>query len=404
MIHNYEDLQYCKTLFKRFYGIGALPGGGVTRLGYTKEEDLMHKELASAGEELGFNNIEDEAGNTYICNSVQDNYYLIGSHLDSVVEGGRYDGAAGIIAGLMILKWAKEDCLNEAIRVGAFRCEESSRFGHCTIGSGLITKKLLKNDAEGLVSSEGKLLWDIFEEKGYSLEPQQIRGIRQYLELHIEQGRLLEETKTRVGIVNTIAGPKRYNLYFYGLSEHSGATPMMIRQDALCSAAESILEIEKIGIQEAVYHSVTTVGVVNNRPNVMNVIPGEVRIGIDIRGIDIDSINRIEENILERTRSICRKRNIKLIEEKLGEVLPVEMSKDLQVKLESVANDLGISSRIMMSGAGHDAMSFADICDTAMIFIPCRGGISHNKMEFTDIESICDGARIMYEHIRRDRK
>lgn len=402
MVHTCKDLEYCEKLFKRFYSIGAAADGGVTRLGYTENEDLMHKEMAGAGKELGYESVTDEAGNTYVCNTMDDEYYLIGSHLDSVVEGGRYDGVAGIIAGLMVLRWAKEDDFHVPLRVGAFRCEESSNFGCCTIGSGLITKEVYKQDIEGLISRDGRILGDIFEERGLNIRPKKISGIRQYLELHIEQGKLLEECNTELGIVSTIAGPRRYNLYFHGMAEHSGTTPMMMRSDALCAAAEVVLETERIGRRESMYQSVATVGVLENKPNALNVVPGEVQIGIDIRGIDVRSLDRIEESVLESARSICASRAIQLIEEKLSSIPPIEMTKDLELKLEKAARSLEISNRVMVSGAGHDAMSFASICDTAMLFIPCAKGISHNKMEFTTIEHICNGARVLYEHIRRE--
>lgn len=402
MVHSRKDLQYCEELFRRFYSIGSTNDGGVSRLGYTPVEDRMHEEFIAGGREMGYTDIADEAGNTYVCNRMDDDYYLIGSHLDSVVEGGRYDGVAGVIAGLMVLRWAKEDNLQVPIRVGAFRCEESSNFGCCTIGSGLITKEVYKQDIEGLMSKEGKLLGEIFEERGLNIRPKKIEGVRQYLELHIEQGKVLEECHTKIGIVSTIAGPVRYNLYFQGMAEHSGATPMMMRKDALCAASEVILEIERIGQRESMYQSVATVGVLYNKPNAMNVIPGTVQLGIDIRGIDTASLGRIEASVLDSARNICEKREIQLIEEKLSSIPPIKMTKDLEMKLEKAARELNISNRVMVSGAGHDAMSFAAICDTAMIFIPCDKGISHNKMEFATIDDICNGARVIYEHIRRE--
>ena len=158
MEHRIEDIQYCEKLFDAFYDIGSTAEGGVTRLGYTEEEDRMHEVFAALGEELGCTVKTDEAGNTYVMNSRTENgYYLIGSHLDSVIEGGRYDGAAGIIAGLMAVRWAAEEGLSIPIRVGAFRCEESSNFGCCTIGSGLITNEIYKQNIGGLMSKNGDL-------------------------------------------------------------------------------------------------------------------------------------------------------------------------------------------------------------------------------------------------------
>ena len=397
MKHSFEDIQYCETLFNCFYDVGGLTSGGVTRLGYTEIEDQMHEIFTRLGKELGCESAHDEVGNTFVGSAARDGCYLIGSHLDSVIDGGRYDGVAGIIAGLMVLRWAREEGLNIPIRVGAFRCEESSNFGCCTIGSGLVTREISREKVAGLVSKDGQTLESIFAGRGYSLDPPRISGLAGYLELHIEQGKVLEESGTSVGIVQTIAGPRRFKLYLRGLAEHSGATPMALRSDAMCAAAELILEIERLGNKEAAYQTVATVGVVNNKPNVMNVIPGEVELGVDIRGIDRTSLDRIELEMKDAAKRICFRRNIEYLEEKLSEFPPVNMSGDVQMGLERAAQRLGISSRRMMSGAGHDAMAFPALCETGMVFIPCQKGISHNRAEFASLSSICDGARVIYE-------
>ncbi len=400
MEHRIADIQYCERLFNRFYDIGSTETGGVTRLGYTETEDEMHEMFVQLGKELGCQSRQDLVGNTYITNTQNEEFYLIGSHLDSVIEGGRYDGVFGILAGLMVMKWASEDGIKLPLCVGAFRCEESSNFGCCTIGSGLITKEAYKQDIGSVVSKSGETLESIFKRRGYSLHPTKISGIKQYLELHIEQGKVLEECQTSVGIVQTIAGPRRFKLYLRGLAEHSGATPMAMRYDALCAASEIILEIERIGKRESAYQSVATVGVVNVHPNAMNVIPGEVELGVDIRGIEISSLNRIEADMKDAARRICQNRSLEFLEEKTSEILPIDMSSSVQAGLERAAKKLGVSSRRMISGAGHDAMSFANLCETGMVFVPCRKGISHNRTEFASIVSLRDGARVMYEYLK----
>lgn len=395
-----EDVQYCERLFQRFYDIGSTSQGGVTRLGYSETEDAMHEVFKGLGRELGASVITDEVGNTYVTNTDEDGYTLIGSHLDSVIEGGRYDGVAGVMAGLMVMRWAKEDGIRIPLRVGAFRCEESSNFGCCTIGSGLITHEVYKQDIGHLMSKDGESLESIFEHRGLTLHPKKISGLRRYLELHIEQGKVLEECKTQVGIVGTIAGPVRYRVYLRGMAEHSGATPMDMRSDALCAAAEIILEMEKIGKWESAYESVATVGVVQNHPNVLNVIPGRVELGVDMRGIDQDSLDRMERAFKAAVRESCKKRGVEYVAEKINSIPPISMSESVEDGLEQAAKRLGISSRRMPSGAGHDAMSFAEICDSGMVFIPCRGGVSHNPSEHAEITSICDGARVMYEYLK----
>ena len=152
-----ENVQYCERLFQSLYDIGSTSQGGVTRLGYSETEDAMHEVFKGLGRELGASVITDEVGNTYVTNTDEDGYTLIGSHLDSVIEGGRYDGVAGVMAGLMVMRWAKEDGIRIPLRVGAFRCEESSNFGCCTIGSGLITHEVYKQDIGHLMSKDGEI-------------------------------------------------------------------------------------------------------------------------------------------------------------------------------------------------------------------------------------------------------
>lgn len=396
-----EDIEYLEYIFSKFYDIGANSYGGVTRLGYSKVEDEMHEMFKMLGESEDFNTYIDEVGNTYIANDISDKkYYLMGSHLDSVVNGGRYDGVAGVIAGLLILKWAKDEKIDIPIRVGAFRCEESSNFGKCTIGSGLITGELSKDDVKGLISKTGKYIVEVFNNKGYSFTPKKIENIKQYIELHIEQGKVLEEYGIKIGIVSDIAGPRRFEVSILGEAEHSGATPMEMRSDALCAASEFILELENLGNMESYRKSVTTVGVINNGPNVLNVIPGEVTLGVDIRGIDIDSLDIIENRMKNAAKQVSQKRDVKVFIQEAGRFDPVKMSSYMQKKLSECSDRLKVTHKVMPSGAGHDAMAFSKICDSAMVFIPCYRGISHNKSEFSSLLSIYDGAKVIYEYLK----
>lgn len=399
-----NDIQYLEHLFNRFYEVGATESGGVTRLGYSKEEDQMHDIFMDIGKKMNLNVSRDEVGNTYINNNANaSEYYMIGSHLDSVINGGRYDGVVGVIAGLLILKWISEENINIPIKVAAFRCEESSNFGISTIGSGLITNKITKKDIENLMSVKEELLGNIFSQKGYNLNPKKITNIKEYIELHIEQGKVLEECDIKVGIVSDIAGPRRFNVFINGQAEHSGATPMNMRNDALCAASEFILELEKSGNLEKDKKSVATVGIIENLPNVLNVIPGEVRLGVDIRGIDEESLDCIEKKMRENLLFISEKRNIEYFIQKISYVKPVRMSRSIKEKLCKCAEKLKMTYKVMPSGAGHDVMTFENICDTAMVFIPCYKGISHNKNEFTKLDSILDGAKVIYEYLKGEK-
>ena len=403
MNYSREDIVALEHMFSRFYEIGMTDAGGVTRLGYTETEDQMHRTFAAIAAELGLSSYTDEVGNTFVANDMSKNdYYLMGSHLDSVVNGGRYDGVAGIVSGLLVFKWAKENGLNIPLRLAAWRCEESSNFGRATLGSSLVTKQINPGEAMGLRSRDGQYLADIFRARGYSLDPPRIHNVKQYLELHIEQGKVLEEYGIRVGIVTDIAAPRRFRIHLHGQSEHSGATPMNMRTDGLCAAAELILEIERIGKDESFRNSVATVGIINSEPNVMNVVPGPVSIGVDLRGTVRESIDAMEKRMREAVNYLSIKRGIPCFIEEISSENPVKLDEGIQKRLRDCAEWLRISHKIMPSGAGHDAMCFARITKAAMIFIPCAKGVSHNKNEFTSLESILDGARIMYEYYRRE--
>lgn len=395
------DIDVIKRWFDYLYSIGADETGGVTRLGYTKNEDVMHGAIRNFAREMGLKYSSDEVGNTYVYEEDYSEYYLIGSHLDSVISGGRYDGVVGVLAGLLILKWIKENNLNIPLKVVAFRCEESSSFGIATVGSGLITKKLQIEKMKKVKNTEGVSLYEALKFRGYNPECKKIEGVLNYFELHIEQGRILEDEGLKIGIINSIAAATRYWLTIDGRQDHSGATPMGMRQDALCAAGEIIIELEKIAKRKSVHSSVGTVGYLGNYPNAFNVVPGRVKMGLDIRGVDKDSIDRIDDEIVKFVDEVCKKRDLNYELDNISKAIPVKLDENLKNKLSEVATKLGIEHKIMNSGAGHDAMKFWDIAPTGMLFIPCRDGVSHNKAEEIDYEDIILGSKIIFEELKQ---
>ena len=395
------DIDVIKRWFDYLYSIGADETGGVTRLGYTKNEDVMHGAIRNFAREMGLKYSSDEVGNTYVYEEDYSEYYLIGSHLDSVISGGRYDGVVGVLAGLLILKWIKENNLNIPLKVVAFRCEESSSFGIATVGSGLITKKLQIEKMKKVKNTEGVSLYEALKFRGYNPECKKIEGVLNYFELHIEQGRILEDEGLKIGIINSIAAATRYWLTIDGRQDHSGATPMGMRQDALCAAGEIIIELEKIAKRESVHSSVGTVGYLGNYPNAFNVVPGRVKMGLDIRGVDKDSIDRIDDEIVKFVDEVCKKRDLNYELDNISKAIPVKLDENLKNELSEVATKLGIEHKIMNSGAGHDAMKFWDIAPTGMLFIPCRDGVSHNKAEEIDYEDIILGSKIIFEELKQ---
>ena len=395
------DIDVIKRWFDYLYSIGADETGGVTRLGYTKNEDVMHGAIRNFAREMGLKYSSDEVGNTYVYDEDYSEYYLIGSHLDSVISGGRYDGVAGVLAGLLILKWIKDNNLNIPLKVVAFRCEESSSFGIATVGSGLITKKLQIEKMKKVKNTEGVSLYEALRFRGYNPECKKIEGVLNYFELHIEQGRILEDEGLKIGIINSIAAATRYWLTIDGRQDHSGATPMGMRQDALCAAGEIIIELENIAKRESVHSSVGTVGYLGNYPNAFNVVPGRVKMGLDIRGVEKDSIDRIDDEIVEFVDEVCKKRNLKYELDNISKAIPVKLDENLKNELSEISTKLGIEHKIMNSGAGHDAMKFWDIAPTGMVFIPCRDGVSHNKAEEIDYEDIILGSKIIFEELKQ---
>lgn len=395
------DIDVIKRWFDYLYSIGTDETGGVTRLGYTKNEDVMHGAIRNFAREMGLKYSSDEVGNTYVYDEDYSEYYLIGSHLDSVISGGRYDGVAGVLAGLLILKWIKDNDLNIPLKVIAFRCEESSSFGIATVGSGLITKKLQIEKMKKVKNTEGVSLYEALRFRGYNPECRKIEGVLNYFELHIEQGRILEDERLKIGIINSIAAATRYWLTIDGRQDHSGATPMGMRQDALCAAGEIIIELENIAKRESIHSSVGTVGYLGNYPNAFNVVPGRVKMGLDIRGVEKDSIDRIDDEIVKFVDEVCKKRNLNYELDNISKAIPVKLDENLKNELSEVATKLGIEHKIMNSGAGHDAMKFWDIAPTGMVFIPCRDGVSHNKAEEIEYEDIILGSKIIFEELKQ---
>lgn len=399
-----SDVSFLNSLFERFYPIGSCENGGVTRLGYGPEENKMHNMLKDISKGLGFKVETDSAGNSFvgIGDAKYEKYHLIGSHLDSVPSGGRYDGVCGVLSGLLVLNWIKKYNLKIPVKVVAFRCEESSAFGRATIGSSLSTGSIKDSELAKLKNVNGESLLDVFEKYGYSPEPYKMQNVIDYIELHIEQGRVLWEKGMDIGIVTSIAAPRRYRLNILGRQDHSGATPMYMRKDALCAAAEVISLVEELGKKESVHSTVATVGIIKEKPNVMNVVPGFVELGIDIRGIDKDSINRVLDGLKKDTDNIMKRRGIDYEFQKISSSDPVTLDRSVIESLKRAAKKLNIDFVEMPSGAGHDAMEMANITKAGMIFIPCKEGISHNIHEKADLDKVIEGSKIILEYLKEE--
>lgn len=392
--------EFIDELFEKFSKIGKNEEGhGYTRLGYGEIEDKMHEALIEVSKAEGFKHEIDEVGNLYIFDKEYPEYILMGSHLDSVTEGGNYDGILGVTVAMSILKEIKDKNLNIPFKVVAFRCEESSNFMYAMVGSKLIANEFPEEKKAVLKNREGKLLKDIFSERGYSINPNRISNVKMFLETHIEQGRVLESENLKIGLVNTIAGSKRMIFKIKGMAEHSGATPMNIRNDSLVAAAEIISEVEKIG-RETTETSVATVGFIKNTPNSMNVVPGYTEISIDLRDITDDGMKEMAKKVLNFVEELKKRREVAIEIEDFPLSSAVKLSDEIVRDFSKVLDERKVPYKIMPSGAGHDCMVMAKLFPSALVFIPCKGGISHNPKEDIDFEDAYLDEEVILEFLK----
>ena len=376
---------------------------GVTRLAYSPLDREAQNWLLEQVKDLGLSIREDAVGNVFLRRDGEDSTLpavAAGSHLDTVIHGGAYDGMCGVVGALEALYMLRDAKLMRSIEVLIFRAEESSRFGFATMGSKLLTgaatvAKLSTGGKKGDISFEEAL-------RQWGCDPARAAdaiiapgSYASFSELHIEQGKVLEEKGIKIGIVRNIAAPTRFKIHIQGMADHSGATPMGMRRDALVAAAKLILAVNEAAEDEKAHGTVGTVGVVEVEPGSINVVPGAVTLWVDVRGVEPGSIRRTLEDIQAEAENVAVTDRVGVRIEMLTADSPVPLSETLAEQTEGVCRELGYSFLHMNSGAGHDAMHMAKITPTTMIFIPCRAGISHNPAEYADIDDICHGITVL---------
>lgn len=387
---------------------GGLEGGGISRLAFTSADREARDYLRDSLALQGLGTVQDAMGNMRARRHGTRDLapVMIGSHLDSVPSGGCYDGAVGIVAALEVIRVLDDLGIEtrRPIEVINFSAEESSRFGASTLGSKAMTGHLSQEHLHMYKDKDGVSLYEAM--KLFGLNPDGLESVRiqpgdvyAFIEMHIEQGRVLESFGIPLGIVTSIAAPTRIRVFVIGRADHSGATPMDLRADALTAASEIILGVERIASVEAGPHTVGTVGYANAQPGVLNVIPGKVELGIDIRDIDKDSKDLAVRKIISLLEYVGNNRGVKVDYRILADETPVTLSGKIIGAFEEAAQALGYPYRLMPSGAGHDAMYMAEVAETGMIFVPSREGISHNVAEYTAVEDIARGAELLLEAV-----
>lgn len=393
-------------------GIGSY--GSVTRLVFSIKELRSRQLLIHLMRQAGLRIHIDAIGNIFgrlNGRELQAPAVLAGSHLDTVIHGGKYDGPVGVIGALEAVRTIRENNvpLRSPLEVVCFVGEESSRFGFSTLGSSLVAGEVHPKDLANAVDRQGTKLEDVLNSLGISRRnlmslKRDGESLKAYLELHIEQGPILEAKQKKIGLVSAIAAPSRFRVLFTGQADHSGTTPMEMRKDALVASALLIEYVEMISRRfspVAKGRVVGTVGAMKIEPGVINAVPGKTDLSIDIRSISAKAKSHVARMVKDKARAIARQRGVGVKILSIREEEPVILDKRLLSITEKICREKGIDYEVMPSGAGHDAMQMAKITPATMIFVPSKKGISHNPSEWTHPDDICLGAQLLMETMIR---
>jgi beta-ureidopropionase / N-carbamoyl-L-amino-acid hydrolase len=377
---------------------------GITRLAFSSWDEKVQDFFVREMEQVGLTVRKDAVGNLIGRLEGTDRAATVvatGSHLDSVPQGGRYDGVVGVVGGLLAIKrLSAKGPLTHPVELIIFAAEESSRFSYSTIGSKVMTGAMQLRAWKRAVDREGISLIQALKNRVLDFD-QLSHAVRSkddfkcFIELHIEQGYFLERAKDVLGVVEAIAAPTRLKITVAGEAAHSGTTPMDGRHDALVSAAKIVLAVRDIAMEQSHLGTVGSVGVLNVQPGAINVIPGNVEMWVDIRGVQQESIIDCIQELKDFVSTLAEEEETPAAIDVLASDRPVILDEVLAGQIETICKRQKISYRRMNSGAGHDAMNMAKITPTGMIFIPCKNGVSHNPAESAKIEDILTGVDVL---------
>ena len=391
-----------------FESITSTPGQGITRLPFTAEARKCADALSLLMSDAGLTVREDSAGNIIgrlEAEELDAPAFVIGSHFDSVKFGGNFDGLAGIIVGIEVVRMLRDSGirLRNPIEIMGTHDEEGMRFGTGFFGSkamiGEVDAEYLyrHKDADGISIHDAMI--------SYGLSPNQIgkaardykKDIAAFIEVHIEQGPVLENSQTQIGLVNCIVGMQRYIVTVTGRPDHAGTTPMDMRIDAMDCASKIISKVSGWAKDAGGTGTVATVGFAKVTPNAMNVIAQEVSFSVDIRSKDQDRIEQIFANLCSELKHVCGEAGATYtIDEKL-KVDPACLDERWLAMFANSCSKLGLSYASMPSGAGHDALTTAPKIDTVMLFVPSKNGRSHSPVEWSEYEDLANAACVVYD-------
>ena len=397
------SLEKLETLFAKLAAFGKNNEGGLTRLSYSPEFQAAQTMLAEFMKNIGMTVAIDAVGNLIGTYPGRDNSLkpiCSGSHLDSVPNGGMFDGALGIVTALECLRgWHEEGWQPlRPVKVIAFVEEEGSRFGSVCFGSRTMAGELREADPVSFQNSAGRTLPEFLADCHLDNDPfnkeTSLQNNAAFVELHIEQGAALTESGCSVGIVKAIAGIKRLNVVIKGKANHSGSTAMHRRQDALV-AASSLVAFVYDNALASHGNYVATVGKLNVLPNAENVIPGEVQLTIEMRSADTTVLEAAKEKIMRQYLQISTDYKVTIETVSEYNVAPMPMDKELIQTITEASDSLGIDYRLLPSWAGHDAMIIGRYIPTAMIFVPSINGISHSPLELSEWPAIEKATKVL---------
>lgn len=405
---------------QRLSEIGGDGRASVSRLAFTPEEREAHRVMGEWMRAAGLSVREDAFGNTIgerpgtggaRPDSVSDGelgFLAFGSHLDSVPNGGRFDGIVGVVGALEIVRMLADAGITtrHPLRMVAFANEEGARFGEACLGSKAVAGVLGPRDTDRLVDASGTTLAQAMRRLG--MDPRRIEDVRwadgevaAFLELHIEQGRQLEAQGLAIGVVDAVAGNTRVRVRVRGRADHSGGTPMSWRKDALAASAEIIVGVEAVANEPSRRATVATVGRLDVSPNSITTVPGSVEFYVDVRDLDSDRQRDTAQRVVQLCEQVCARRGLELGYEVVSDTSPSVLPLWLRRITQEVCRELGLAHRVMASGAGHDAQILARRMPAAMLFVPSHDGASHVPEEWTSVDDIAAGVRALYATLLR---
>ena len=378
--------------------IGATPKGGVKRLTLTEEDRRARDLFAQWAREAGLAVAVDAIGNIFARREGGDpaaRPVAMGSHLDSQPSGGKFDGAYGVMAGLEVVR-----TLNDAgvrtrapLEVVSWTNEEGSRYTPVMMGSGVFANVFSLEHARAQKDLDGIAVGDALQRIGYSGSAAP-HSLGAYFEAHIEQGPVLEAEGKTIGVVQGALGQRWYDVTVTGQDAHAGPTPMELRHDALLGASRVVQEVNRIA-REFPDNARGTVGFMQVKPNSRNVIPGEVRTTVDFRNAKASTLDAMCEALQRAARGIERECRVQIELRENTYFAPCEFDAGRVAAVRKAAGALGYRHRDIVSGAGHDAVYVARVAPTAMIFVPCEGGISHNEIESATPADVAAGCNVL---------